>query len=246
MITKKYSTWYDIVSNFGKLKVYNTYKSLQKDKHISDFKIHSYILNYPRHFRMKFYEETRNDFRQQLYMMPNVEARSLLICNLLEKLDGSTLLIFQFKDKEGKIIQKYIENYFNKKIYYIDGDVKGREDILAELKSLECDFTCLGSDKTMSRGINVPSLKNAVMISSIKNEERLRQLIGRITRLSDLKGNKGRCIDIVDNLVVDYCGQTKVNHAIKHYMERLEIYKKYDLEVIEKKIDMNKYFKNNS
>lgn len=243
MMKKEFSDWFSVVGNFGDSRIYNTYQTLQSNGQMSKFNIHVRVLNYPRQVRINFYNDYGKDYREQLYAMPLIEARNKYILHLLSQLDGNTLIIFQFKEKEGKIFKELLENNIkDTKLYYIDGDIKGREHIIKEMKNSKEKFICAGSDKTMARGINVPSLKNAIIISSFRSFSKLRQIIGRIARLSDLKGNKGRVIDIVDNMTVELSGVVRTNHAVEQYMDRKDTYKENHLKIIEKDIDMSKFY----
>jgi len=243
MMEKKFANWYQIASNFGDVKVYNDYKSLQKDGHISDFKVYSKILDYPTSERIKFYEEARKDYVTQQEEIAKLDSKKRYLIELLNNTDGNTLVLFNLKEKEGHYYREYFKNNkkLKKKFYYIDGDVKNRTKIIDELRDSKEEWVVFGSRNTLSRGINIPSLKNVILISTFKSFATLIQSIGRIARLHDGKNTNSRVIDLVDNCVVEYSG-LKVNFSVSQYYDRLETYKKKKIDVFEEKIDMSKYY----
>jgi len=240
MPKKSYSNYYNIIGNFGNFCKYNSYSSLQKDGHMSKFKIFPLMLNYSDKTRIDFYEDTRGDWREELKVLAMNESRNQYLEKMIRKVDGNTLLIFQFKEAEGWIYRDYFRNKFDDRdFYYIDGDVKNRTDLIAEMKASKKQFVCFGSIKTMARGINIPSLKNIFVISSIKKWETLRQIVGRSTRLYEANNNFSRIFDFVDNMVVKYQGKIRINKCVKHYTEeRTEFYKSVNLKVNEKDIKL--------
>jgi superfamily II DNA or RNA helicase len=243
MMTKKFANWYQMVGNFGDVKIYNDYESLQKDGHISHFKVYSKLLNYPTEERIKFYEEARKDYVTQQEEIAKLEVKKKYLTDLINEIDGNTLILFSLKEKEGHYYREYFKNNdkLNKKFYYIDGDVKNRTKIIDELKASKEEFSVFASKNTMSRGINIPSLKNIILVSTFKSFATLIQSIGRIARLHDGKNTNSRIIDIVDNMVTEYSG-LKINFSVSQYYDRLETYKKKKIKIEEEKIDMSKYY----
>jgi superfamily II DNA or RNA helicase len=74
---------------------------------------------------------------------------------------------------------------------------------------------------TTSAGINIVNLDNIIFASPTKSVIRLLQSIGRGLRVSEKKKTL-KVYDIVDDL----SWKSYKNHVLKHFEERIKIYKK--------------------
>jgi len=108
-----------------------------------------------------------------------------------------------------------------------------REGIRNNLDNIS-DGILIGTDKIVSTGLNIKSLRYMVNTQNGKSEIKTIQSIGRLMRLFD--GKEGSVLyDIVDNLIYTTRaskkypkGNKKLNYAYKWYEDRLDSYEKYD------------------
>ena len=137
----------------------------------------------------------------------------------------TTLLIFK-KDKREYIKKKLDSVGIRTKIGKILGDdtIKDRPKIL---------FASFG---TLSTGISINNLHNAIFMESFKSTAIIIQSIGRLLRLHE---NKQTAIvfDIVD--IFDDRTRNK-NTLYKHYVERKTMYSDRDYPLEEKKITLKR------
>ena len=85
----------------------------------------------------------------------------------------------------------------------------------------ERDAILVASFGTTSAGINIVNLDNIIFASPTKSVIRLLQSIGRGLRVSEKKKTL-KVFDIVDDL----SWKSHKNHVLKHFEERVKIYKR--------------------
>jgi type I site-specific restriction endonuclease len=107
-------------------------------------------------------------------------------------------------------------------------DTQTREDIRAITEN-EKDAIIIASYGTFSTGINIRNIHNIVFASPSKSRIRVLQSIGRGLRQSKDKDSV-KLFDIADDLTY----KTKRNFTLRHFYERINIYKE---EQFEYKID---------
>ena len=239
MPIKEWSNWYTIIANFGKYKQYNTYRDLADKGLLSDITIKLNYFNYNVNIKKDYHENVdKSNYREALYYMSKLDCRNDEIVSKVHSLKNKNiLLMFQFKEGEGHNYYKFFKDKFKRKLFYIDGDISNRKNLIKQMKAYKGNYICLGSMKTMSRGINIPNLTNIFLLSSLRNRESLFQLIGRLSRL--FGNNKAVFEDIIDNLVMeDEGGNLLTNLSIKHHFDRIEVYKerKYKMKKVETNI----------
>lgn len=149
------------------------------------------------------------------------DSRNRFITNLVESLNGNTLVLYNYVDKHGKILYEQIKDRLpNRKVHFIHGDVEtlDREEV-RRITEDETDSVIVASYGTFSTGINIKHLHNVIFASPTKSQIRTLQSIGRGLRLGE---KKQKCIlyDIVDDMRYG----NYVNFALRHYEERIRIY----------------------
>ena len=239
MPVKEYSDWYTIVSNFGRFTEYNTYRGLADRGDLSDVEIELNFLNYNDEDKKKYHElVVSSSYTNALYYTSKIEKRNDWILELINSIKNeNTLLLFQFKEGEGHNYYKHFKDKTDKKLVYIDGDIKDRTNIQSWMKNTNEKYICLGSLNTMSRGINIPNLQHIILLSSFRNRENLFQAVGRLTRLYG--NNKVIFHDLIDNFVItDDFGRVITNISVNHYFDRIEYYKEKKYKIEEKTIDL--------
>lgn len=151
------------------------------------------------------------------------EPRNIFIRDLTLKLNGNTLVLFQFVEKHGKIIHKMMQDANqnpDRPIFFVYGgtDVEVREQIRQITEKESCAII-VASYQTFSTGISIRNLHNIVFASPSKSRIRVLQSIGRQLRKAQNK-TIAKLFDISDDL----CWKSKKNHTYRHYEERMKIY----------------------
>jgi len=209
---------------FGQLKRVTTTKALIDKQHLSQFRIRAFVLKHKRPKGKKF------DYQQELdYLVTNPD-RNNFIKKLALSLKGNTLLLFQFVEKHGQVLQEIIKDN-DKEVFYIHGgvDATTREEIrnLVETKD---NCIIVASSGTMSTGINIKNIHNIIFASPSKSRIRNLQSIGRGLRKSD-NNQITTLYDIADDL------QTK-NYTLRHFVERIKLYNEEQFEYTIKKYEL--------
>ena len=146
--------------------------------------------------------------------------RNNFIKNLCERLNGNTLVLFNFVELQGKPLYEMIKTDSKKSVYFIHGatEVDEREQIRKIIDS-GTESILIASYGTCSTGINIKNIHNIVFASPSKSVIRILQSIGRGLRKSDTKIQM-KLIDIADDLRY----KNQINHGMHHLHERLKIY----------------------
>jgi len=146
--------------------------------------------------------------------------RNTFIKNLCNKLNGNTLVLFNFVELQGKPLYELIKSSSSKPVYFIHGatEVDEREQIRKIMDS-GSNATLIASYGTCSTGINIRNIHNIVFASPSKSVIRILQSIGRGLRKSETKIQM-KLIDIADDLRY----KKQINHGMNHLYERLKIY----------------------
>ena len=205
---------------FGRILNVTTTKTLMDKNLLSTLKIDCITLNYtPEDIQ----EIKRAKYIDELKWLIANPKRNNFIINLTEKLEGNTLLLFNYvKDHGIPLYEEIKKRCKNKNIYMIHGgtDIDQRERIRKILDE-ESNAVLVASYGTCSTGINVRNINNIIFSSPSRSVIRVLQSIGRGLRKSKTK-NKVKLYDISDDLRhLKY-----VNHTYRHLQERLKIYNK--------------------
>jgi superfamily II DNA or RNA helicase len=203
---------------FGTVKKVTTTAELIERKYLSEFSIKNILLNYS--------DETKklvkgSTYQAEMQFLVDYTPRNRFIVDLALSLKGNTLILYQYVDRHGKSIYDEIKNNAgDRKVYFVSGEISGEtRDIIRRSVELEDNSIIVGSYGTFSTGVNITNLHNIIFASPSKSRIRNLQSIGRGLRLGKRK-QKATLFDIADNLV----WKQKMNHTLKHYMERIKIY----------------------
>ena len=206
---------------FGPVLQVITTKELMDKGLVSELKIKVIILKHA-NSACKMLSEDKSYETEIKYVIGNGE-RNDFIKNLTISLSGVTLLLFQYVDSHGKILEEKIKSskmLGDRKVYFIDGDVDPeiREDWRQEIIKSN-NAIIIASYGTYSTGINIPNMRHVIFGSPSKSRIRNLQSIGRGIRLSDGK-SYATLYDIADDL----SHGKRINHGLNHLKQRLEIY----------------------
>jgi superfamily II DNA or RNA helicase len=201
---------------FGAVYRVTETKKLIDDKTLADFDIKSIILRYSDNIKKANKGKT---YQEEIDWIVTNEARNKYIRNLAWNLPGNTLILFQYVDKHGKLLQPMLEKE-GKTIHFVHGgvDAEARENVRRQTEMSDNNII-LASYGTFSTGVSIKKLDNVIFASPSKSKIRNLQSIGRVLR----KGNgkeKATLYDIVDDLQ----WKSKENFALKHFKERVKIY----------------------
>jgi len=204
---------------FGKAKYVVTTKELIDNKTLADLEIKCIVLKYPDEDRRIVREF---DYGGELEYIVTKAERNTFLCNLVGHCNGNTLCLFQFVEKHGAVLHKLIKDkYKDRKVFFVYGGVNTdtREEI-REIVENEKDAIIVASYGTFSTGINIRNIGNIVFASPSKSKIRVLQSLGRGLRQHG-GGKTLRLYDISDDLSID----SKLNFTLRHFRERINIYK---------------------
>ena len=215
---------------FGKTYTAITSKQLMDDKHISKLNIQCLQLEYPEEEREIMKKAT---YQEEIDFIVTHRKRNNFICNLALEQKGNTLILFNYVEKHGKVLEKMLmDKDSNRQIFFIAGetDVEQREAIRKATEE-EKNAIIVASSGVLSTGVNIKNLQYLIFAHPYKAKIRNLQSIGRVLRLDD-KNNKAVLYDIIDDLH----WKKYENYGLKHWKERLDIYLKekfdYDYNLI--------------
>lgn len=203
---------------FGPAQKVISTKELMDSGTLADFKIKILALKYHDEIRKIV---SKMDYQAEMDFIVSHEGRNKFIKNLALSLEGNTLLLFQYVEKHGKILEEMIkEEAGDRKVFFIHGGVKGEErDDIRGIVEKENDAIIVASYGTFSTGVNIKNLHSIIFASPSKSKIRNLQSIGRGLRKSDTK-DSAILYDIADDL----SWKSTSNFTLKHLMERVKIY----------------------
>lgn len=203
---------------FGAVKQITTSAKLMEEKKIADLEIKAINLKYNKIISKEILSKT---YQEEIdYIVTDVK-RNGFIKNLTLSLSGNTMILFQFVDKQGRVLFDEISKHAEgRRVFFIHGkiDSQTREDIRNVVEK-EQNAIIVASFGTSSTGINIPSLSNIIFASPSKSRVRVLQSIGRALRLSDDKIG-ATLFDISD----DFSLKSKQNYSLIHFRERIKLY----------------------
>ena len=203
---------------FGPCQQVTTTKKLMDQKHLADFKIKILALKYPDEIRKVV---AKMNYQDEMDYLVACEARNKFIKNLALSLEGNTLLLFQYVEKHGRILEDMVKKEAgDRKVFFIHGGVKGEErDEIRGIVEQERNAIIIASYGTFSTGVNIRNLHSIIFGSPSKSKIRNLQSIGRGLRKSDTK-ESAVLYDIADDL----SWKSTSNYTLKHLMERVKVY----------------------
>ena len=211
---------------FGKTYQAITSKELMEDKHISDLKIECLLLKYGDEESKALKKAT---YKEEIDFIVSNKKRNEFIADLALARKGNILILFNYVEKHGKVLEKIIKhklqlnialaNQEDRNVFFIAGEtsVEDRENIrqMAEVEN----SIIVASSGVLSTGVNIKNLQSLIFAHPYKGKIRNLQSIGRVLRLDD-KDNKAILFDLVDDL----SWKKHQNYGIKHWKERVKTY----------------------
>lgn len=204
---------------FGPVRKVITTKELMDKSVVADFQIKCLLLKHSD----SICQAAKNfTYQQEIEYLVLNDARNQFISNLALSLEGNTLILYQYVEKHGMLLQDIINKKLStdRKCFFIYGktDVEVREETRRIVES-EKNAIIIASYGTFSTGVNIKNLHNIIFASPSKSRVRNLQSIGRGLRKSDTK-DSAILFDIADDL----SWKKKQNYTLKHLEERIKIY----------------------
>ena len=217
---------------FGKVYRTTTTKNLIETKQLADLKIFGVILKYSDEVRKAIKNFT---YQQEMDFIVQYEQRNKFIRNLTLDQKGNTLVLFQFVEKHGKILNDMIqEKTKNRKVFFIYGGTETQQrENARKITEGEDNAIIIASFGTFSTGINIKNLHNIIFASPSKSRIRNLQSIGRGLRIGS---NKDKCklFDIGDDL----SWRSRKNYTLLHMVERIKIYADEDFDYVTTEVNI--------
>ena len=209
-------------------KVIST-KQLMDNGQIVQLDISCLMLMYPEHIRKEF---RGMDYKEEINFLVGYEARNRFIARLATTVPGNTMVLFNFVERHGKVLDAMIREITDRPVYFIHGkvDVEAREEI-RQLLNTHDNAIVVATSSLMSTGVNVVSLQNIIFATPSKSTIRVRQSIGRGLRL-----NKGKTVCRLFDISDDISWKSYKNTTLKHLEDRLTIYAKEQFQYSIKKL----------
>lgn len=201
---------------FGPCRNVITTAELMEQNHVAQFKIKAIVLKYTEDERKNI---SKTDYMSEMDYIVNHAARNRFIKNLSLSLNGNVLLLYQYVEKHGRILNELIKDN-GRNVYFIHGGIDGEErNKIRKIVNEENNAIIIASYGTTSTGINIPNIHNIIFASPSKSRVRNLQSIGRGLRKSETK-DEATLYDIAD----DFSWKSKQNHTLLHFVERVKIY----------------------
>lgn len=203
---------------FGEYKVITETNILQKDNFLANLLIKCLLIRHPESICKA---ATTLSYADELKYLVLSEKRNKFITNLALSLEGNTLVLYQFVERQGEALYDAIEKKAkDRKVFFIHGNVKGDErERIRKLVENEDNAIIVASYGTFSTGVNIKRLHNIIFASPSKSRVRILQSIGRALRIADDK-TQATLFDIAD----DISWKSHTNTTLNHFKERLKIY----------------------
>ena len=204
---------------FGRVFEVTKTKKLMEKKILSTLKIDCIVMDYPKVLRESV---KKAKYQDELKYIVSSQERNEFIVNLCKNIKGNTLVLFQFVEGHGKILNTLMQSSVpsNRKVFFVYGgtEAKEREDI-RKIVETETDAIIIASVGVFSTGVSIKRLHNIIFASPSKSRIRVLQSIGRQLRVAENK-IVARLYDIGDDL----SWKSWVNHTYRHLKERIKIY----------------------
>lgn len=189
--------------------------------HLSNMKIECLTLQYSQADKRKM---KGKEYHEEIEFLVQHPKRNLVLQRTIDGFcKGTTLLLVSHRSKQGDILYDAIRSQSSRPVFYIHGDIDAdlREEVRQwTISNADQQPIIIATYGTFQMGINIPNMKYLILGSPSKSLVRVLQSIGRGLRTSDDKD-----MLIVFDVVDDLCYNDHANYAIKHFIERVNIYK---------------------
>ena len=210
-----------------------TTSELIERKELSNLHIRCLVLEHTKQNRMLMKGKT---YQQEMEYLSTHLKRNLFIKNLTCSLEGNSLVLAQYIEKQlVPLCSMIVDNCGEERnIYLIYGatPTDDREKV-RELVEKNDNCVIVASYGTFSTGVNIKRIHNIIFASPYKSQIKVLQSIGRGLRLA---GDKEQ-LNIFD-LSDDLSYNNKSNYTLNHFSERINIYNEqgFDYDIVPVKL----------
>ncbi len=228
-------------SFLGPILLRKSAHELMKEGRIPPIKITQIRIQYDEIISAAYYthDDIKNEderFRIETEFLKTLPERKKLICDIVSKIEGNTILLFKGRNYLEEFINELKIYCSERKVFEYHGDIKQKQrDEIQELMRISHDVIVCATYATIDTGLSIDSIMNIVLVESAKSFIRIRQSIGRGLRLHPQK-EWFTLFDIVDVLKKKKVpkGETeigpKINSTAMHGSVRARIYKEQQFE----------------
>jgi superfamily II DNA or RNA helicase len=204
---------------FGPVVNVETTSNLMEAGHVAELSIKCIVFDYPEAERK--HVAKLKEYKEEINFIVTNPRRNEFIANLALATKGNTLVLFNFVEKHGiPLFDLLKKKSVGRNIYFVSGKtVADEREFIRTIVEKEDDAIIVASYGTFSTGINIKRLHNAIAAHPTKSTIRLLQSIGRILRMGEGK-ETAKWFDLSDDLA----WKSWVNHTLKHFSDRLNIY----------------------
>ena len=203
---------------FGPIHKVTTSKELMDADLIARLHIEAVTLGYT---DIEKKEVKQMIYKDEIDFLINHPKRNKFICDLALSRENNTLILYQFVEKHGKKLYKYLTNKEPERpVFFVSGQIptEVREEIRA-ITEKSTNAIIVASYGTFSTGINIRNLHNIIFGHPAKSRIRNLQSVGRVLRKAEAK-DKATLFDISDDL----SWKKHKNFSLRHFFERVKIY----------------------
>lgn len=220
-----------VMSLFGPVKRVVTTKQLINAGRATEVDIKLFQLNYSK--EECEYVSTCN-YQKEIEFLVSHEYRNKVIAMLAASVKGNTLLIFDRLEHIENVKRILDTLPHGKSVFVITGAVdRDERGAIKAIAEREDGVIVLGTSGCVSTGLSIKRLRNLIFTHPSKSIIKVLQSIGRIIRLHTEKFDS-HVYDMVDNLAFN----DKPNFALKHAVERIQIYKNDEFPISFKRVEM--------
>lgn len=213
-----------------------TTAELMKLGDVSQLNIQGLILDYSPEEK-KLIAQQHSKYQDELSYIKEHRKRTrfiALVCSKIIPKNENTLILTTYVDHAKELYNELKSLSMNVSI--VTGEVKTEERTKTRQETEHREgVIIIATYGVYSTGISIKNLQNMIFATGSKSIIRVLQSIGRGLRL-DGKKNKVTVFDIVD----DFSFNSRQNYLLKHFIERLKIYKKSGFNVKTKRLNISK------
>lgn len=173
------------------------------------------------------FDSATEKYRAEMEYTWYSKERNKFVYNTCLGMDGISLILFRNTVHGELLYKEFSEKYPDKDAFLIHGGVnKDRRKEIKQycLENPDKTIYLFASVGTFSTGINIPSIRNAILACSLKDKIKLLQSIGRGLRLKK-DGGIFTFIDIIDHIPKGGTLKSHGNVRINKYIEQEFDYK---------------------
>ena len=209
-----------------------TTSKLIERKELSNLHIRCLVLEHTLSNRRMMKGKT---YQQEMEYLSTHRKRNLFISKLVSTLEGNTLVLAQYIEKQlVPLCLMITELCEDRTIHFIYGatPTDDRERVRGLVEKSD-NAIIVASYGTFSLGVNIQRIHNIVFASPYKSQIKVLQSIGRGLRLAGDK-EQLNLFDIADSLVYN----NKNNYTLNHFSERINIYNEqgFDYDIVPVKL----------